>query len=106
MSHLISCQQISKDFGAHHLFENVSLSISDGERIGVIGPNGSGKSTLVRILAGLLQPDSGIVAVRKGTRVGYVPQEPEFDAERTAHDVLLDAMEDDHEEAYEKESRA
>ncbi len=106
MSHLISCQQISKDFGAHHLFENVSLSISEGERLGVIGPNGSGKTTLVRILAGVLQPDSGIVAVRKGTRVGYVPQEPEFEPGQSAHQIVLAAMESDHDELYEKEARA
>ncbi|MBC8167293.1 MAG: ABC-F family ATP-binding cassette domain-containing protein [Bryobacteraceae bacterium] len=106
MSHLISCQSVSKDFGAQHLFENVSLSISEGEHLGLIGPNGAGKTTLVQILAGVLKPDSGIVALRKGVRMGYVPQEPVFDAHLSAHDVVLKAMADLHEEAYEKEYRA
>ncbi len=106
MSHLISCQSVSKDFGAHHLFENMSLSISEGERLGIIGPNGSGKSTLVRILAGVLPPDEGIVAIRKGVRSGYVPQEPEFDPAHTALDAVLEAIADLHEEQFEKESRA
>lgn len=106
MSQLISCQSVSKDFGAHHLFENVSISISEGERLGLIGPNGAGKSTLIQILAGVLQPDSGIVALRKGVRMGYVPQEPSFDPIQTVHDVVISAMADLHEEAFEKESRA
>jgi len=106
MAHLISCQSVGKDFGAHHLFNDISISISDGERLGIIGPNGSGKSTLVRILAGTLAPDTGIVAVRKGVRFGYVPQEPEFDPAHTALNAVLAAIADLHEEPYEKESRA
>ena len=106
MSHLISTQSVSKTFGAKPLFENVTLTISEGERIGLIGPNGSGKSTLVQILAGLQYPDSGLVAYRKGLRLGYVPQEPSFDPGVTVHDVVLSAIADVHAEEYEKETRA
>jgi len=105
MSHLISCQSVSKAFGSHNLFDNVSLSISEGERLGLIGPNGSGKSTLAGILAGLILPDSGLVVLRKGVRLGYVAQEPLFDQDRSVHDVVIEALSGLHEEAFEKESR-
>ena len=106
MSHLISCQAITKSFGAAPLFENVTLAIAEGERVGLIGPNGSGKSTLVQILTGLQQPDSGQVVYRKQLRLGYVPQEPVFEAGATAREVVMGALHDDHAEEYEKESRA
>ena len=59
MPPIINAQEISKAFGAKPLFQNVSFTISEGDRIGLIGPNGSGKSTLLRILAGLMEADSG-----------------------------------------------
>jgi len=54
---IVNAQEITKAFGANPLFQNVSFTISDGDRIGLIGPNGSGKSTLLRILAGEVTPD-------------------------------------------------
>ncbi len=71
---LLSCQAITKSFGAKPLFDAISFSISDGDRIGLVGPNGSGKSTLLRILAGLLEPDGGLISARKSLRPGYVAQ--------------------------------
>ncbi len=56
----------------------MSFTVSEGDRIGVIGPNGSGKSTLLEMLCGKTKPDSGDVAVRKGTRLSYVKQISEF----------------------------
>ncbi len=58
-SPIVNAQEITKAFGANPLFQNVSFTISDGDRIGLIGPNGSGKSTLLRILAGEVNADSG-----------------------------------------------
>ena len=104
MSLLISCQSISKTFGARPLFENISLTISDGERIGLIGPNGAGKSTLIQILAGVQTPDSGGVSLRKLVTTGYVPQDPVFDSDITVAAVLEAALAGQHLEEYERES--
>jgi ATP-binding cassette subfamily F protein uup len=103
---LLTCEAIAKRFGAQPLFENLSLTISDSERIGLIGPNGAGKSTLLRILAGLEQPDSGSVSVRKLARMAYVPQESAFAAERTVLDVVLEALEEEHIDEHEKHTQA
>jgi ATP-binding cassette subfamily F protein uup len=75
---IINVQNISKAFGAKPLFEDVSFTVSEGDRIGLIGPNGSGKSTLLRILAGTEQPDSGNVALRKRVHLSYVEQDSRF----------------------------
>jgi ATP-binding cassette subfamily F protein uup len=88
---LLSCQSLTKSFGARPLFEDISLSISDGDRLGLIGPNGSGKSTLLRILAGIETPDSGSTAVRKMAKLGYVPQEVQFAAERSVQQIMQEA---------------
>lgn len=74
MTLLLSCESISKSYGSHTLFNQISLGIFKGDKIGVVGPNGSGKSTFLKILAGLETPDSGIVAAKRQLRVGYVPQ--------------------------------
>lgn len=78
MPPIINAQGISKSFGVNPLFQNVSFTISEGDRIGLIGPNGSGKSTLLRILAGDVTPDSGEIAIRKRVRLSYVEQESKF----------------------------
>lgn len=70
----INCDSISKSFGTQHLFEDISVGIYQGDKIGIIGPNGSGKSTFMKILAGQENPDEGTVAVRRNLRIGYVPQ--------------------------------
>jgi len=89
---IINAQGISKTFGAVPLFENISFTISENDRIGLIGPNGSGKSTLLRILAGLMDTDAGEVAFRKRARMSYVEQESRFPANATVRSVILDSM--------------
>jgi len=89
---LINAQEISKSFGAKPLFENVSFTISEGDRIGLIGPNGSGKSTLLRILAGQVEPDSGEVAFRKRTRLACVEQDSRFEESATVRSVIEAAL--------------
>ena len=62
MPPILSAQSLSKRYGVSPLFHNISFTVSEGERIGLIGPNGSGKSTLIEILAGRVRPDTGDVA--------------------------------------------
>ncbi len=88
MSLILSCQAIAKTYGARPLFDNLSLSISDGERIGLIGPNGSGKSTLLGILAGQIPPDGGTVSLRKLATVGYVAQQDDLPEGVTVREAM------------------
>ena len=83
---------MAKAFGANPLFQNVSFTVSEGDRIGLIGPNGSGKSTLLGILAGRVDPDSGDLAVRKRARMSYVAQESQFEAGTSVRRVVEEAM--------------
>ena len=105
MPPLINAQNISKAFGAAPLFQNVSFTVSESERIGVIGPNGSGKSTLLRILAGQLDADSGDVAVRRLTKLSYVEQESRFSAEDTVRSVVQRALQRANVPEMEQEAR-
>src|SRR6267378_4490786 len=90
---IISAQGLSKKYGAAPLFQNISFTVSEGDRIGVIGPNGSGKSTLLEMLIGRVKPDSGDVAIRKGTRLSYVSQISEFAEGVTIRSVIETALE-------------
>lgn len=81
MNPLISAQGISKSHGAQTLFENLFLTLSAGDKIGLIGPNGMGKTSLLKILAGIDQPDSGSISKRQHLRIGYASQSPEFPSE-------------------------
>jgi len=91
MSTCVTLRNISKSFGIRKLFANISLAVSEKERIGLIGPNGSGKSTLLKIMAGLLDADSGDRTLRQGVRLAYVPQEDRFEAATTVTQVLAGA---------------
>ncbi len=90
MSPLISCKSISKAYAARDLFKELSISFSDGDRVGLIGPNGAGKSTLLKIIAKLDVPDTGEMLYSKSTLVGYVPQYVEKHT-GTVSEVLEDA---------------
>jgi ATP-binding cassette subfamily F protein uup len=88
MALLLSVSALRKSYGARTLFENLSLSIADGERTGLIGPNGSGKTTLLEILAGRAASDAGERALRKQAKLAYVPQDSVFGPEDTVGSVL------------------
>src|SRR3984885_796025 len=92
MDVLLSVSGIGRRFGARVLFENLALSLSEGDRTGLIGPNGSGKTTLLEILAGNDAPDTGTRALRKQTRLAYVPQDSLFAPGDTVGSVLIAAL--------------
>lgn len=85
---LLTCDAIGKSFGSRTVFSDISLSLHDGERLGVIGPNGAGKSTFLRILGGGMSPDEGSVSIRKGVRLAMVEQDPRFDPEATVRETI------------------
>ena len=95
MATLLTARDLSKTYATHTLFTGVSLSLSDGDRLGLIGPNGSGKSTLLKILAGSIDPDEGEITRRKQLEVAYVTQDDTFEAGATPMSAVLAALGDD-----------
>ncbi len=75
---LLRAADLGLSFGSRTLFSGLTLTIEEGERVGLVGVNGSGKSTLMKVLAGALKPDRGELQLRRNARVTYLPQEPEF----------------------------
>ena len=91
---MLTVAGLSKAFGGRVLFDDVSLTLQSGERVGLVGPNGAGKSTLLKIILGQEPPDAGEVTFIRGTRFGYLPQESEPAGNETVLDV---AVPHDHE---------
>jgi len=89
---MINIIKLSKNYGPKVLFEDISLNINQGEKIGLIGPNGTGKSTLFSLILQETEPSSGEVRVNKGVHIGYLPQEASFKSEYT---VLAELTEGD-----------
>ena len=96
MPPILSAKSLLKRYGVAPLFQNISFTVSEGERIGLIGPNGSGKSTLIEILAGRLKPDTGDVALRKRARLSSVVQVSEFAPGDTVRSVIEQAFREAH----------
>jgi ATP-binding cassette subfamily F protein uup len=105
MAPILNAQSVTKQFGAIPLFRDISLTVEEGDRIGLIGPNGAGKSTLLAMLAGQIQPDTGEVAVRRLARTAYVPQDSCFTEGLTARQVLERALEAAHISESDREGR-
>jgi ATP-binding cassette, subfamily F, member 3 len=89
---IVDVAHVSKYFGAELILDDVSLRLERGDHAALVGTNGAGKSTLLRIMAGLEEPDAGNVHTARGVTVGYLEQEPSFEAERTLFDVMLDVF--------------
>lgn len=89
MTPLLDVQDISKAFGAHVLFENISFSIAEGQHVGLIAKNGTGKSTLLSLLSGKESVDSGSIIFRRDIKVGFLEQQPKFDPEESVLDACF-----------------
>lgn len=80
---LLTAKNIKKNFSEKTLLEDINLSIHMGDAIGLVGVNGSGKSTLLRIIAGVMEPEGGEILRNNELRIGYMPQNPEYNPELT-----------------------
>ncbi len=89
MTPILDVQNVSKAFGAHVLFENISFSIGEGQHVGLIAKNGTGKTTLLSLLSGKEPVDSGSIIYRKDVRVSFLEQQPKFDPEESVLDACF-----------------
>lgn len=89
---LITIEGISKSYTERMLFDEVSLGINEGDRIGLIGINGTGKSTFLKMVAGIEEPDAGTITKGKDVRIGYLPQNPEFDDKKTLLENIVEGL--------------
>lgn len=92
---ILDVQNVSKRFGARELFANLSFSIAEGQKVGLIARNGTGKSTLLSILTGRESQDEGSIVYRNGIRTGYLEQEPVFNPDDTVLDACFNHQGDD-----------
>lgn len=84
-----SADQLKMSFGGRTLFDRITFSIHDNEKIGLIGPNGAGKSTLVKLMCQKLEPEKGNIAWKKGCRIGYLEQTPTFEKDKNLLDSVM-----------------
>ena len=85
---LMTVQGVSKSFGMKSVLKDISLTLQQGARMGLIGVNGSGKSTLFRLIAGQMEPDEGTISLMRGTRVGMLTQEADIQSDLTVREEL------------------
>ena len=89
---ILGARNIKRSYGDRDVLSDVSLTVTTGERLGLVGVNGSGKTTIARILAGMEEPDAGDIARGRGVTLGYLSQEPSMDPEASALDVALSGL--------------
>lgn len=102
---MISLRNVALSYGSQELFDGASLQINEGDRLALVGPNGSGKSTIFRMILGETKPDAGKVEIKRGVRVGYLPQE---NAPISTQSVLETALEgqDPHDNRLEAKAKS
>ena len=91
---LLSAENISKNYADRWLFQNLNFGLQQGQRIAFVGINGTGKTTLMRVLAGLENPDTGLVTRRQGIRVTYLGQQPVFDESLSVEETIFASQND------------
>src|ERR1044072_3986197 len=92
--HILSVEAVSKDYGLRPILETVSLGLNSADRVGLVGVNGSGKTTFLRLIAGDEQPDTGRITFADGVTVGYLPQNPPYEAEATVLEAVFAASDE------------
>lgn len=106
MAVLLNLDKISKSFATKALFKDLSLTVNDGDRIGIIGDNGTGKTTLTKIMANLEDTDSGNIAIRKNLKIAYIPQVSNYLANATVWDIVAGKATTDFKNADVKTAKA
>src|SRR5438445_10193888 len=89
LSVMLTVSQLSKSFAGRALFDDVSLQVNRGDRIGLVGPNGAGKSTLFSLILGEVSPDNGTIAIEKNANIGFLPQETAAAGDETVLELAL-----------------
>ena len=93
---IVSARSLSKAYGARALFDDVSLTVEPGDRVGLLGMNGAGKSTLLRVIAGIEPADAGVVDRQRDAKIAYLAQEPQLDGAKTPRQIVLSGLEEWH----------
>lgn len=91
---ILACQNISKAFGTDEIIQHASFHIEEYEKAAIVGINGAGKTTLLRIIMGELEADSGEVILAKNKTIGYLPQNPDIEGNRTIYEEVLSAKQE------------
>lgn len=86
----LSAESLSKSFNDRWLFKDLTLGISQGDKMALVGENGTGKSTLLKILTGQIPQDGGVVSIRDGVKLGYLTQQPNVDGNLSVKEIIFD----------------
>lgn len=91
---MLSCNKVSKSFGVETILENISFSVNEGDKIGIVGVNGTGKTTLFKVITGILPHDRGEIFTSKNCRLGYLEQNTNFYSVKTIYDEVVSVFSD------------
>ena len=91
---VLSCNNLNKSFGIDTILENISFTVNEGDKVGIIGVNGTGKTTLFKILSGIYGYDTGDIYLGKGVEIGYLEQNTNFQSEKTIYEEVLAVFSD------------
>lgn len=91
---VLSCNNLNKSFGIDTILEDVSFTVNEGDKVGIIGVNGTGKTTLFKVLSGIYGYDSGDIYLGKGVEIGYLEQNTNFQSDKTIYEEVLEVFSD------------
>ena len=91
---VLSCNNLNKSFGIDTILENISFTVNEGDKVGIIGVNGTGKTTLFKVISGIYGYDSGDIYLGKGVEIGYLEQNTNFQSEKSIYEEVLEVFSD------------